>query len=485
MEHTNEMHTSPQSLLPFDPIVVVRDVLKNWLVILLAALMVGVGSYILTDMEYAPRYQAKATLVVTSHSSSATVYSHLSSTSELASVYTELINSSVMRKKIQETLGTSFSATISASAVPQTNLLTMTVTASDPRTAFMVAQAIIDHHEEVTYQVVDGVSLEVLQGAEVPMAPSNRADASNRMKKMMVLAALAAAAAFAGLSLMRDTVRSGQEARKKLDCDYLGELPHEEKYKTLISRIRRRKSGILVTNPVTSFHYVESMRKLTHRVEQHMDGGKVLMVTSVLENEGKSSVAVNMALTLTQKKRRVLLIDCDLHKPALHKLLEQKMPAAGTWDILSGKAKLGDACVRYKRSSMFVILEKHRSADAGDMLSSEVMKRLISWARQEFDFVVLDLPPMSVAPDAETVADIADASLLVVRQNESPAKRINKAVAALEDGKAQVLGCVLNDVHATFLSSGQGYRYGGYGRYNYYYGGYGHYGHYGEKSSRK
>ena len=134
---------------------------------------------------------------------------------------------------------------------------------------------------------------------------------------------------------------------------------------------------------------------------------------------------------------------------------------------------------------MFVILEKHRSADAGDMLSSDVMKRLISWARQEFDFVVLDLPPMSVAPDAETVADIADASLLVVRQNESPAKRINKAVAALEDGKAQVLGCVLNDVHATFLSSGQGYRYGGYGRYNYYYGGYGHYGHYGEKSSRK
>ena len=213
-----------------------------------------------------------------------------------------------------------------------------------------------------------------------------------------------------------------------------------------------------------------------------MDGGRVLMVTSVLENEGKSSVAVNMALTLAQKKRRVLLIDCDLHKPACHKLLELKDPAVGTCDVLTGKAKLGDACVRYKRSSMFVIPEKRRGTDAGDLLSSENMKKLIGWARQEFDFVVLDLPPMAVASDAETVTDLADASLLVVRQNEPLTKRINKAVAALEGGKAQLLGCVLNDVHATFLSSGQGYRYGGYGRYNYYYGGYGHYG---EKTSRK
>ena len=482
MEQTHEMKNTSDSLLLFDPIVVVRDVLKNWLVIVLAALAVGVGCYILTDMEYAPRYQAKATLVVTSHSSSATVYSHLSSTSELAAVYTELINSSVMRKNIESALGTSFSASISAAVVPQTNLLNMTVTASDPRTAFLVAQAIIDHHEEVTYQVVEGVSLEVLQGVEVPMAPINRADAASRMRKMMILAAAAAAAVFAWFSIIRDTVRSGQEARKKLDCDYLGEIPHENKYKTLISRIRRRKSGILISNPVTSFHYVESVRKLVHRVEQHMDGGRVLMVTSVLENEGKSSVAVNMALTLAQKKRRVLLIDFDLHKPACHKLLELKDPAVGTCDVLTGKAKLGDACVRYKRSSMFVIPEKRRGTDAGDLLSSENMRKLIGWARQEFDFVVLDLPPMAVASDAETMTDLADASLLVVRQNQPLAKRINKAVAALEDGKAQLLGCVLNDVHATFLSSGQGYRYGGYGRYNYYYGGYGHYG---EKTSRK
>jgi capsular exopolysaccharide synthesis family protein len=485
MEYTNETQRREGGFLLFDPIVVVRDVLKHWAVILLITLALGVGAYIMTDASYAPQYQSKVTFVVTTRGTTATVYNNLSSVNGLASVFSELINSSVMRKNIQTALGGPFSATISASVIPQTNLLNMTVTASDPRTAFLVAQAIIDHHEAVTYQVVDGVSLEVLQGAEVPTAPYNRANAASRMKKMMVLAALAATAFFAWMSAIRDTVRSGKEARKKLDCDYLGEIPHEEKYKTLIARLRRRKSGILVTNPVTSFRFVETMRKLARRVEHHMNQGKVLMVTSVLENEGTSTVAVNLALTMAQRHKKVLLIDCDLRKPACHTLLERKHTGHGTRDVLAGRANLGDALARYKNTNLFVLLESKSDSNSGDLLNSDAMKALTDWARREFDFVVLDLPPMSVATDSETVSDIADASLLVVRQNESPAKRINKAVAALEDGKAQVLGCVLNDVRATFLSSGQGYRYGGYGRYNYYYGGYGHYGHYGEKSSRK
>lgn len=482
MEHTNETKASQGGLLPFDPIVVIRDVAKHWLTIVMLVVAVGVGSYILTDMQYEPQYQSQATFVVTARSSSSTVYSNLSSTTEMATVFSELINSSVMRKNILEEMGTdSFDGTISANAVPETNLLNMTVNASDPWTAFRVAQAIIDHHEEVTYQVVDGVSLEILQGAEVPTAPVNRPNASGQMKKMGLLAGLAACAVFAWRSFARDTVRSGTEVRKKLDCDYLGEVPHEEKYKTIFARIRRRKSGILVTNPVTGIHFVENMRKLARRVEQHMGDNKVLMVTSVLENEGKSTVAVNLALSLAQKGKKVLLIDCDLRKPACHVLLEQKLSGAGIRDVLAGRAELKDALIRYKRTNMYMLLEKRSDVNSGDLLSSSTMRSLLKWARREFDIVVLDLPPMSVVSDSETVANIADAGILVVRQNMTRVPDLNKAIAALEGGRVKMLGCVLNNVYSTFLSSGQGYRYGGYGRYSHY----GTYGSYGEKSSRK
>lgn len=482
MENTNEMHGSENEFLLFDPIVLVRDVLKQWAVIVLIALAVGVGAFILTDIRYEPQYQSKVTFVVTSRDDTANVYNNLSSTTQMASVFSELINSSVMRKNILEAMGTgSFDGTISAVTVPETNLLNMTVTAGDPRTAFLVAQAIIDHQEEVTRQVVDNVSLEVLKGAEVATAPMNRADAKGAMKKMCLLAGVAACALFALLSFTRDTVRSGREARKKLDCNYLGEIPHENKYKTLLSRIRRRKSGVLVSNPVTSFQFVENMRKLARRVEQHMGKGKVLMVTSLKENEGKSTVTANLALTMARKKKKVLLIDCDLRKPACSLLLESKVPIVGTQAVLTDYTKASEALVRYKQTQLYMILEKRGFSNSGDLLSSQHMRRLLDWAREEFDYVILDLPPMSVVPDAEIVANIADAALLVVRQNISLASGINRAIADLEGGNAKLLGCVLNDVRSTFLTSGQGYRYGRYGTY----GGYSHYQSYDEKSSRK
>jgi capsular exopolysaccharide synthesis family protein len=215
-----------------------------------------------------------------------------------------------------------------------------------------------------------------------------------------------------------------------------------------------------------------------------MDGGKVLMVTSVQENEGKSTVAANIALTLVRKGKKVLLIDCDLHKPACATLLEVQMPAATTRDVLLDQTKLSSALVRYKRSDLYLILEKRRYANSGDLLTSHQMHRILDWARREFDFVVLDMPPMNVVSDSEGVADLADASLLVVRQNAVRALVINRAVADLENGKAKLLGCILNDMHTTFLSSGQGYRYGNYGGYHGY-GHYGSYGYYGSHSTRK
>lgn len=485
MEQKNELHNADADFLPFDPIVLVQDVLKRWLLILLAAVMVGVGSYILEDSSYEPAYQAGATLVVSNRGSSATVYSNLSSTSTLAEVFTELLNSSLMRKTILEEVGIQyFDGSISAAMIPETNLLTVRVTASDPRTAFLVAQAVVERHDVVTYQVLDEITLETLKGPVVPTGPMNRADAMGRMKRMAILAGMAAACVCAFLSFTRDAVRSAQEVRKKLECSYLGEISHENKHKTVLAALRRRKSSILITNPTTSFRYVETIRKLRRRVEQHMHGGKVLMVTSLLENEGKSTVAANLALSMAQKFDRVLLIDCDLRKPACHILLEQKTFAAGVRDVLSGKAAPAEAVVNYKKTGLDLLLEKKADKNSGDRLASANMHQLLQWARENYDFVVMDLPPMSVVSDAESAMELADGSLLVVRQNAAVAPALNKAISALQSGKAKLLGCVLNNVHSTTLSSGQGY--GGYG---YGYGRYGHYGHYGHygygKSGRK
>lgn len=469
MENTSEKNTSVSGILPFDPIVLLQDVWKRWLLVLLVAVAVGVCTYIVTDMRYEPVYQTSTTFVVTTKGSSASVYSNLSSTTELAAVFTELLNSTILRKTVlQELEMTSFDGSVTTSVLPNTNLITMQVTAPDPWTAFVVAQSIIDHHETLTYRVVDGIILEVLQPPVMPVSAVNSSDPMQQMKKMMVLSAAATVAAIAMMSFFRDVVRSEKEARKKLDCSFLGEIPHEKKHKTLTALLRRRKTSILITNPLTSFRFVETMRKLRRRVEQHMHGGRVLMVTSLLENEGKSTVAVNLALSMAQKYDRVLLIDSDMRKPACHAILEQRKFDYGMRDVLRKKVKVTEALVRYKRTNMYMLLEKKGNAKPGDLITSVEMAELLKWARSEFDFVILDLPPISAASDTESMKELADASILVVRQNAALAKAINKAITTLDGGRAKLIGCVLNNVYSTYLTSGQGHEYGHYHRYYHY-----------------
>lgn len=472
MEKTNELHTTGAGLLPFDPIVLVRDVLKRWLIIVLAALMVGVGTYIVKDSSYVPVYKTNTVFVVTSRGSSTTVYNNLTSTSNVASLFTELMNSSIMRKTVMEHMGvSSLDATISASVIPNTNLLTMTVSSSNPRTAFLTAQALIDTHETLTYTIVDGILMEVLQHPTVPLRPVNSAGAMSAMKRAGILTAAVTALALGIFSFMRNAVRSGSEAQKKLDCDYLGHLPHEKKNKTIASMIKRKKTSILIDNPLTGFQYVEAIRKLRRRVEQHIGNRQVLMVTSLLENEGKSTVAVNLALALAQKHSRVLLIDCDLRKPACHSILDHKQFVCGIKEVLQGMANLSDAVIRHQSTQLYLLLGKKGDQNVGDLITSQRMGILLDWARKNFDYVILDLPPMAAAADAEAMTALADASIMVVRQNEAVAPALNKAMAALEGQHAKLLGCVLNNVHTSRIASGgygYGYGYGKYHKYNYY-----------------
>lgn len=474
MDKNSEFHTVESSLLSFDVIVLVRDVLKRWLLVLTVALMVGVGAYVATDLSYEPSYTASTTFVVTSRSSSSTVYKNLTATNGLASVFSELMNSSLMRSTVLTDAGLGdFSGSITASVIPETNLLTLRVTDSNPRTAYLVNRAIVEGHEALTYEVVGDITLEVLQSPTVPTAPSNYPNADGAMKRAMILTAAVMCVGLAYLSYSRDTVRSGMEARRKLDCRYLGEIAHERKYKTLRSWLRHQKTGVLITNPITSFRFGETIRKLRHRIERHMSGKKVLMVTSLLENEGKSTVAANIALSLARKYKRVLFLECDLRKPAGCTILEKTWTGPGVRDVLIGKATAEEAVVHDKNTGLYMLLDPKSIRNPAELMGSEAMQNLINWTREHFDYVVLDLPPMAAAMDAESIMDFADASLLVVRQNTANAKELSKAISTLENGKADLIGCVLNNTYSSGLS-GQGYGYG-YGRYNNYgnYGGYG------------
>ena len=430
MEQKETKQAEGWSLLKFDPIVLVRDVAKRWLLILLVVLVAGMGAYIYGTATYEPEYRTTFTYVTYNRNSSSTVYSNLTSANMVAGVFEELLNSSLLRNTIMRHSGIkSFDGKITASVVPETNLVNVTVSGSNPRAVFLMARAIVDHHEEVTYQVVDNVSLELLRSPSVPMTPSNTSKALSLTKTAVVLSAAAIIAVLTFFSFQKDTVRSSREAQSKLDCSYLGDVPHESRFKTLTARLRLDPTNILVTNPLTSFRFVETFRKLASRVEYHMHGKKVVMVTSVLESEGKSTVSVNMALSMALKHERVLLIDCDLRKPACYELMELEEVKHGLRSVLEDQITPEEAVLQDKKSGLYMLLETQGTQASDDYLGSRNMVQLLLWARENFDMVVLDLPPMALVSDAEGVMELADCSVLVVRQNKAKAGGINRAIA--------------------------------------------------------
>ena len=486
-----EYQAEQQSLFSFDPITVVRHVLKRWYVIVVAALVVGMIGYIVSDAAYRPQYTTTTTYVASARDSTGNIYQNLNAAANLASVFTEVLNSNILRAEILKELEMdTFHGTIVATAIPETNLLTLRVTDTDARTAFLVTRCIIEKHHIVSYQVLGDTILEVLQEPVVPVAPTNPRNSDSFAKKAAIAAAVAVCVLLAVASFNRDAVRSRREAAEKLDCRCLGEIRHERKHKTLRAFLRNPKTSVLITKPATSFPFVEAVRKLRHQVENKMTGGKqVMLVTSVLENEGKSTVCANLALSLAMKGRKVLLIDCDLRKPACYRLLEKPIRGAGTLDVISGQQELMQAVTRDKLSGLHLLLEHRNVRTSTNLVGSEGMKRLLEEARRNFEIVLVDMPPMSAAPDSEAILEFVDGALLVVRQDAATAKQINRAIRALQDTKAELLGCVLNNVYSTAMLGhssygyGYGYAYGRYGKYGKY-GNYGHYGSYGKYSGK-
>ena len=252
-EERMEENTGGIELFNYDPLVVVLDVVKRWFIVLLVALLAGMGAFVATELRYTPQYTTNTTFVVNARGSTTTVYQNLSAATSLSSVFSEVLNSSVMRQTVLESQGLSgFDGVIRTQLIPETNLLTMQVTGSDPRETFLVTRAVLENHQLVSKQIMGETVLDVLQEPVVPMGPSNPINPKGVMKKVMVLSAGAMCLVLAVASVMRDTVRSREEAEKKLDDRVLTELRHERKKRSLKTLLHKNRESILITNPATS-----------------------------------------------------------------------------------------------------------------------------------------------------------------------------------------------------------------------------------------
>lgn len=187
---------------------------------------------------------------------------------------------------------------------------------------------------------------------------------------------------------------------------------------------------------------------------QKASGVRTVMVTSALPSEGKTLTATNLALTLSESyQRRVLLIDADLRRPRMHEMFGLPV-GGGLIDALTA-ARVERLPVHQLTSNLWVLPSGRVMSDPMSLLVSPAMRQLIEDAKESFDWVVVDTPPVAILPDANLLAAMIDTALLVVAAQTTPYPMAQRAVEAI--GANRILGVVLNRAERVGLSPGYGY----------------------------
>lgn len=195
------------------------------------------------------------------------------------------------------------------------------------------------------------------------------------------------------------------------------------------------------------------------------EGCKVIVVTSSMQGEGKSITAANLAISYAMTDCKVLLIDCDLRRPKLARLL-QLNARVGLSNLIVQPSLIEQAIISTGTRGLDVILSGDIPPTPSELLGSPRMKHLLKTFRTSYDYIILDSPPVNMVTDAVVLAPESDGVLFLVRANHSERGAVLHAVEQLEYAKAKILGFVLNDVTMEKTHYGyKKYRYSHYFRY--------------------
>lgn len=418
-----------------------------------------------TYLSYTPKYQATASFTVyVSNPLQAEIRTYNTATAEqMAKTFPYILTSGALSDMVMQELGISAMPTVSASVLENTNIFTLTVTSGDPQLAYDVLNAVIEYYPNVAEFVVGPTTMNLLDESGVPSAPANSRNYGSAVKKGVAAGLVVWIAIVLLFALMRSTVHNEAELRNLLNLRCIGTLPVAKGFR------QGGKNGPcpVVMGEGDRFGFDESVRLMRIRVEKEMRerDKNVLLISSAIPGEGKTTVAANLAIALAQKGKRTLLVDCDLRNPSVAKIFNaQQTPGLAAY--LTGKEKAEKIIHRQRIKNLYAVFGGPAVSDAAKLLAKPETRNFIKASRNVFDYVILDTPPCSMLADAVELADMADCALYTIRQDYAAKDRILDGAQLLSDSGLPLIGCVMNCVKRS--PSGSTYGYYGYGYGSYY-----------------
>lgn len=211
---------------------------------------------------------------------------------------------------------------------------------------------------------------------------------------------------------------------------------------------------------VLDYRSKEAYKTLRTNVEFSGDDIKVIAITSCTPNEGKSSISYELASSFAQGGKKVLLVDADLRKSVLVQRHHRGKVRLGLVHYLVGKYSFEDVCCETDIKNLHMVFAGPVPPNPSELLGNKNFKAMVEKAREEYDLVIIDTPPLGSVIDSAVVAKNCDGVMLVIAHGNISYRFAQKVKEQLDKAECHILGCVLNKVNMS-----KGSRYGYYGKY--------------------
>ena len=444
----------------------VKVIRTRWITVCVTALATLSASAIYI-LSVTPLYEASTRLFVSTAAgtSVADLYSGNRLSQERVLSYAQLIMGETLAQRTIDRLNLDMDAAtlkeqVTARVKPETVLIDVSVTDASPVQARDIANALSDEFvmmarelETPSPDAKPDARVVVEQRATIPVKP-----VVPKKSRTLAVGIVLGGLLGIGLALLRDLLDNTVKDRETLEevsgTGVVGVVPFD----------KGRRLDPAISFERDNSPAAESFRKLRTNLQfLSVDNPpRLIVVTSSMPNEGKSTTAINIALALAEADHNVLLIDGDMRRPSLAKYLDV-VGSVGFSTVLSGGAALDDVLQETNFPRLTVLAAGPTPPNPSELLGSSVAKNLLSELRTRFDYVIIDTSPLLAVTDGAILAAEADGAIILVRAEQTKRDQLGHAIGILNDVGATLLGAVL-----TLVPN----RRGGSYSYNYHY--YGH-----------
>lgn len=455
-----------------------------WIIAIFTALSIIITGFVTFTM-IDPVYKAETSLFVGKESDkiASLDLGEFNLNKSLVSDYRQLILSRLVSQEVIDELGldmtvSTFQKKVEVTTIEDSRLFKISFESTDPKMAMDVANALAQVLVEKAQDIIQVKNIKIIDEAELPENPIK----PNKIQNLLVAAVLGAfigAGAVILVEYLDYTIKNANDVERLLKLNTIGEIPQfagekRGKSKGLFSK-RKHSSGkkrdknavshVLITITDPKAPASEAYRSLRTNIGYSGIDKQVrlIVLTSSRMAEGKSTTAANMAVSMAQSGKNVLLIDADLRKPRVHRYFNLSNDI-GLTDIVVKNVSTEEAIKKFSYvENLSIICSGSVPPNPTEILESKKLAELLQELKEKFDIVIIDTPPVGQLTDGAILASMADGVILVAASGESNIDMVRRARAALMQVNANIIGVVLTKIDKT--RSGSYYTYYNYDKY--------------------